>query len=59
LKFAIEWRGMCKISKVKRHSRQPSPIQTTIDQKQLENVEYFNYLGSMITNSERCIRGVK
>jgi len=25
-----------------------------IDQKQLENVEYFSYLGSMITNSARC-----
>jgi hypothetical protein len=25
-----------------------------IDKKQLENVEYFNYLGSMITNDARC-----
>jgi hypothetical protein len=25
-----------------------------IDQKQLENVEYFSYLGSMITNDARC-----
>jgi hypothetical protein len=30
-----------------------------IDQKQLENVEYFNYLGSMITNNARCTREIK
>ena len=35
-------------SKVMRISRQPSPLRITIDQKQLENVEYFNYLGSMM-----------
>jgi hypothetical protein len=30
-----------------------------IDQKQLENVEYFSYLGSMITNDARCTREIK
>ena len=30
-----------------------------IDQKQLENVEYFNGLGSMITNDERGIWEIK
>jgi hypothetical protein len=30
-------------------SRLPFPVQITIDQKQLENVEYFNY-------SETCLR---
>jgi hypothetical protein len=30
-----------------------------IDQKQLENVEYFNYLGSVITNDARCTREIK
>jgi hypothetical protein len=30
-----------------------------IGQKQLENVEYFNYLGSMITNDARCTRAIK
>jgi hypothetical protein len=30
-----------------------------IDQKQLENVEYFNYLGSMIKNDARCTREIK
>jgi hypothetical protein len=30
-----------------------------IDQKQLENVEYFNYLGNMITNGARCTSEIK
>jgi hypothetical protein len=30
-----------------------------IDQKQLENVEYFKYLGSMLTNDGRCTCEVK
>jgi hypothetical protein len=30
-----------------------------IDEKQLANVEYFNYLGSMITNDARCTREIK
>jgi hypothetical protein len=29
------------------------------DQKQLENVEYFNCLGSVITNAARCTREIK
>lgn len=28
------------------------------DQKQPENMEYFNYFGSMITNGEVCIQGI-
>jgi hypothetical protein len=36
-------------TEVMRMSRQPYPISIMIDQKQLEHVEYFNYLGSMIT----------
>jgi hypothetical protein len=35
----------------------PSPLQVMTDQK-LENVEYFNYLGSMINNA-RCTRAIK
>jgi hypothetical protein len=42
-----------------RISRQSSPTKFMIDQKQLENVEYFNYLGSMITNNARCTREIK
>jgi hypothetical protein len=30
-----------------------------VDQKQLENVEYFNWLGSIITNDARCTREIK
>jgi hypothetical protein len=44
---------------VMRISRQPSQIQIMIDQKQPENVEYFKYLDSMITNDARCIRETK
>jgi hypothetical protein len=46
-------------TKVMRISRQPSPMKIMIDQKQLENVEYFNYLGSMITYDARCTREIK
>jgi hypothetical protein len=46
-------------TKVMRISRQPSPKKITIDKKQLENVEYFNDLGSMITNDARCTREIK
>jgi hypothetical protein len=45
-------------TKVIRISRQSSPIQM-IDQKQPKNVEYFNYLGSMITNDARCTSEIK
>jgi hypothetical protein len=46
-------------TKVTRISRQPSQIQIMIDKKQLENVEYFNYLGSLITNDARCTSEMK
>ena len=39
-------------SKVVRISREPSPVEVVLDQKQLENVDYFNYLGSMMMNDE-------
>ena len=41
-------------TKVMRISRQPFPVKTMIDQKQLQNVESFKYLGSMLTNDRRC-----
>jgi len=37
-------------SKVTRISREPSPVTIMIDQKQLENVECFKYLGRRLTN---------
>jgi hypothetical protein len=46
-------------TKVIRISKQLSQMKIMTDQKQLENVEYFNYLGSMITNDARCTRELK
>ena len=42
-----------------RISRQPFPVTIMMDQKQLENVECFKYLGSMLTNDERCTYEIK
>ena len=41
-------------TKVMRISRQLSPVTIMIDRKQLENVECFKYLGSILTNDGRC-----
>ena len=46
-------------TKVMRISRQPSPVTITIDQKQLENVKYFIYLGSILTDDGRCTCEIK
>jgi hypothetical protein len=46
-------------TKVMKISRQPPQIGTRIDKKQSENVEYFNFLGSMITSDARCTREIK
>jgi hypothetical protein len=50
---------MWKKTKVMRISRQPSPVKIIIDQKQLENVESFKYLGSILTNDGRCTCEIK
>jgi len=42
-----------------RISRHPSPVTIMIDEKQLENVECFKYMGSMLTNDGRCTREIK
>ena len=41
-------------SKVKRISRERASVQIMIVDKQLENVECFNCLGSVIPNDARC-----
>jgi len=41
-------------TKVMRISRQSFPVKIITEQKQLENVESFKYLGSMLTNDGRC-----
>ena len=46
-------------TKVMRISKQPSPVTIMIGQKQLENVECYKYLGSMLTNDGRCTREIK
>jgi hypothetical protein len=46
-------------TKVMRISRQPLPVKITIDQNQLENVESFKYLGSILTNDGRCTCEIK
>jgi len=40
-------------------SRQSLPVKIMVEQKQLENVESFKYLGSILTNDERCICEIK
>jgi hypothetical protein len=35
------------------------PVKIMIDQEQLENVEYFKYLGSILTNDGRCTCEIK
>ena len=46
-------------TKIMRISRQPFPVTIMIDQKQLENLESFKYLGSMLTNDGRCTCEIK
>jgi hypothetical protein len=46
-------------TKVMRISRQPFPVKFMIDQKQLENVVSFKYLGSMFTNDGKCTCEIK
>jgi hypothetical protein len=46
-------------TQVMRISRQPFPVTLMVDQKQLENVESIKYLGSMLTNYERCTCEIK
>ena len=46
-------------TKLMRISRQPSPVKIKIDQKQLENLESFKYLGSMLRNDGRCTCEIK
>jgi len=59
LEDVMDWKLVWQNTKVVRISRQPSPVQTVIDQKKLKNVEYCKYLDNMITNDARCTRGIK
>jgi len=46
-------------TKVMRISRQPLPVKIMIDQKQLGNVEFFKYFGSILTNDGICTCQIK
>jgi hypothetical protein len=46
-------------TKVMSISRQPFPLRIMIDQKQLENMEYFNCVDSMMPNDARCTNEIK
>jgi hypothetical protein len=46
-------------TKVMRISRQSLPVKLIIDRKQLDNVESFKYLGSILTNDGRCTCEIK
>jgi len=50
---------MWKKTKIMRISRQPFPVKIMIDQKQLENVQSFKYLGNILTNDGRCTCEIK
>ena len=50
---------MWKKTKVMTILAEPSCLQIMINQKQLENVEYVNYLHSMMTNDARYIHEIK
>jgi hypothetical protein len=45
--------------KVTRISREPTPVTIKIDQKQLENLKCFKYLGSLLTDDGRCTCEIK
>ena len=49
----MEWEWKGKKTNVMRISRQPSPILIMTNKKLPENIEYFSYLGSIITNDAR------
>ena len=53
------WNGNVDKTNVMRISREPPPLQITIQQKQLKNVKVFNYLGSIIINDARSTREIK
>jgi hypothetical protein len=46
-------------NKLMRISRQPFQVTIMIDQKQLENVKSFKYLGSIFINDGRCTCEIK
>ena len=52
----VEFKKICILMRI---SRQPSITEVIVDQKQLQNVKYFNYLGSVITKYAKHTHGIK
>jgi hypothetical protein len=50
---------LSELCKLMRILRQPLQVKIMIDQKQLENVESFKYLCSVLTNVGRCTYEIK
>jgi hypothetical protein len=50
---------MWEKTKIMRFVREPSLLHIRMGQIQLENVEYLNCLGSMVTNDARCACEIK
>ena len=55
--YGMEMNG--EKTKITRISREPIPVKIMIDQKQLEDVESFKYLGSILTDDGRCTCEIK
>ena len=55
----MKWRSMWKKTKIMRISRESCSLEIMIGQQQLDNVEYVNCLGSMITNDARRTGEIK
>ena len=53
------WNGNECRKKVIKITRQPFPVKIMLEQKQLQNVEYFKNLDSMLTNDGRCTCEIK
>ena len=47
------------MSSLFQHILLPLPVKIIVDQKQPENVEFFKYLGSILTNDGRCTCEIK
>jgi len=57
---AVEWKWMWEhVRWWESQGNQPSAIQIVMDEKQLEIVEYFSYLGRRITSDARCTLDIK
>jgi hypothetical protein len=52
-------KSKCGKNKAMRISTQMPTAQIMIDQEQLENMEYFNYIRSKIANDARWAREIK